>query len=270
MIEADLSDIRRLRLRTVAIRGLDDLVRPSEYRVRPEVATRAVRRLRLRGGLMLLSGLALIVGFMTGATVLEDRSADLESTGARVPGVVVEVRQGLARGLPDSIEVRFAVDGIERVRSMNLNDVSPVLNPGDPITVFYDRADPERIGAPGVSNDPFWTFIPMVIAFVLGTPLSVAGTIGYSRWRRRARALRRSGWRPGRAVTVRSRSRVVTIQFDDPAGGRLTVVMTRPVMLPIPREIVLGPVLVGGSRRRLSVLFLRGPVLAAVKPGAID
>ncbi|WHT20253.1 DUF3592 domain-containing protein [Crossiella sp. CA-258035] len=268
MIEADLSDIRRLRLHTVAIRGLDDLIRPSEYRVRPEVATRAVRRLRVRGGLMLLSGLALVVGFITGATVLEDRAAGLEATGVRVPGVVVQVRQGFVRGVPDSIEVRFAVDGTERVRSMNLNDGSPVLNPGDEITVFYDRDDPERIGAPGVPNDPFWAFIPMVIAFVLGTPLSVAGAIGYGRWRRRARALRRSGWRPGRAVTVRSR--VVTIQFDDPADGRQTIVMTRPVMLPIPREIVLGPVLVGGSRRRLTVLFVQGPVLAAAKPRSID
>nr|WP_276328991.1 DUF3592 domain-containing protein [Crossiella equi] len=123
---------------------------------------------------MLLTGVAMLIGLMAGAVALEDRYLDLEANGKQVAGTVVEVHAGY-RGTGDAVEVRFTVDGIPRVRSLNLDDTSPRYSAGDPITVLQDPADPERIAAPGVSNDPGWATLLMVLAVVLVVMLIPVG-----------------------------------------------------------------------------------------------
>ncbi|GAA2796353.1 DUF3592 domain-containing protein [Crossiella cryophila] len=150
------------------------------------------RRYRLRGLLMALAGLPLLVGFLVGAVLLENRSADLAANGVPAPAVVVEAHPG-ARGLPGSVAVRFAVNGVERTRSLSLDDDSQPLRAGDRITVFHDRADPDRIAAPGASNDPPLATILMIAALLLGGFLFLFGLFDVLRWTRRARAARQRG-----------------------------------------------------------------------------
>lgn len=263
MIDATIRNVCRLRWTAVLVRGRDDLIRPAQHTVSVAVATLAVRRLRRRGRLMLLSGLLLFVGFVVGATLLVDRADELLATGRTAPGVVVGTEPG-RRGAAGSIQVRFTVEGEVRTRWMNLDDTSPELGVGDPITVFYDRRDPERIAAPGVANDPYLPSMLTIAAFVVSVVLLPPGLIGSVRWGRRARALRRHGWRRG-VVEARGR-RLHHIEFPaDPSERAVTVVTTRPVNYAIPPEFRTGEVLVGGRGRHLTVVFTRGPVLAAAR-----
>src|SRR2546430_10607602 len=67
---AELADFRRLRLRTIATRGSDDLRGLGRHKVSDKVATEAVVRLRRRGVVMLVAGLVSLAGFVVGLTVL--------------------------------------------------------------------------------------------------------------------------------------------------------------------------------------------------------
>jgi hypothetical protein len=263
LIEATILIVRRLRWTTVLVRGQDDLIRPAQHTVPDAVATLAVRRLRRRGRVMLSSGLLLFVGFVVGANLLVGRADELLATGRTAPGVVVGTEPGW-RGAAGSIEVRFIVGGVEWTRWMNLDDTSPVLGVGDPITVFYDPRDPERIAAPGVANDPFLPSVLTTGAFVVSVVLLPPGLIGSVRWGRRARALRRHGWRRG-SVEARGK-RVHHVHFPEDSPDRtVTLVTTRPVAHAIPPEFRTGEVLVGGRGRHLTVVFTCGPVLAAAR-----
>lgn len=153
MREAGIEDVRRLRLLAVTVRGQDDLLQSGEYFVPDSVATLAVRRLRRRARVMFLIGFVLFTGFVVGANLLVDRFDELLATGEATLGVVVGGGSGL-RGSAGYIDVRFSVAGVERTRSMNLDNSSPVLEVGDPITVFYDRDDPDRIAAQGRVQRP--------------------------------------------------------------------------------------------------------------------
>lgn len=275
--EARIEDVRRLQLRAVGVRGMDDLTQPGEYSVPESVATMAVRRLRRRGRVMFLIGLLLFAGFVVGANLLVNRADELLTTGEPTSGVVVGESSGIG-GSAGSIDVRFTIAGVERTRSMNLDDSSPVLEVGERITVFYDRHDPERIAAPGVSNDPFLPNLLTVVAFVLSATLLPPGVIGLIRWSRRARSLRRHGWRRGQVET--NGNRVHHIRFPrngsstgptvdnrstDSLDHAMTVVTTYPVAHQIPLEFRTGEVLVGGHGRCLTLVFTRGPVLAAAR-----
>lgn len=271
MIDATIRIVRRLRWTTVLVRGLDDLTWPAQYAVSEAVATLAVRRLRRRGRVMLLCGLLLFAGFVTGAVLLEDRAHELLSTGRTAPGVVVGTEPGF-RGAAGSIEVGYTVEGEERTRWMNLDDTSPVLDVDDRITVFYDPLDPDRIAAPGVANDPVWAAYATIVAFVVSVVLLPPGVIGSIRWGRRLRAVRRHGWRRG--LVEAAGKRLNHIRFlDDPSGRAMAAVTTYPVNHSIPPEFRTGEVLVGGRGRRLTLVFTLGPVLAAaraVRTGARD
>ena len=257
MIEATIGVVRRLRLIAVLVRGQDDLTEPVQYSVPEAVATLAVLRLRRRGRATLLCGLLLFAGFVTGANLLVGRADELLATGGSTPGVVVGTRPGFG----GSVDVAFTVEGVERTRSMDLDDSSPMPAEGDRITVFYDRQDPERIAAPGISNSPFFPNILTVTAFVVSVVLLPPGLIGSVRWGRRARSLRRHGWRRGHVDAEGKRIHHVRFPSDPP----VTAVTTHPVAHPIPPEFRTGEVLVGGSGRHLIVVFTLGPVLAAAR-----
>jgi hypothetical protein len=74
---AGIGEIRRLRVRTIASRGSDDLRELGRHRVSDEVATLAVLRLRRRGVVMLV----IAVGFAVGPVLL--------GSAASLPGVDV-------------------------------------------------------------------------------------------------------------------------------------------------------------------------------------
>src|SRR2546430_16623354 len=87
---AELADFRRLRLRTIATRGSDDLRGLGRHKVSDKVATEAVVRLRRRGVGMLVAGLVSLAGFVVGLTGL--------GAPTEPPGVVQLIAVG--RGAP--------------------------------------------------------------------------------------------------------------------------------------------------------------------------
>lgn len=262
--EAKIGDVRRLRFRTIAIRGLDDLKSPAPYAVSPQLATLAVRRLRRRAAVMFLVGFALLAAFVTAANVVETGGEELAATGARTEGIVVDT-VSRSRFTSGSITVRFSVGGAERVRSINLNDTSPEYHPGDTVTVIYDPADPERIATPDTGNDPYWVTLLIATTLVASAIVLPSGGICLVRWSRRLRSVRRHGWRQGRADIGDTRwQRTILTIFTGP--DVITVATTRPIALPIPFDVTRSAVHLGGQGKHLTVMFLTGPFLVPAKP----
>src|SRR2546430_17165547 len=91
---AELADFRRLRLRTIATRGSDDLRGLGRHKVSDKVATEAVVRLRRRGVVMLVAGLVSLAGFVGGVTGLgaaagRPRVGQVPAVALGAPGVLV-------------------------------------------------------------------------------------------------------------------------------------------------------------------------------------
>ena len=252
------------RMRGLLSVGVDDLPWPRRTSVTPALATLIVRRVWRRALVMVLLGLVVLVTWIVGVNAIETSAEQLAATGARTEGVVVDV---LPRSRVDSgsITVRFTVDGVERERSINLDDTSPAFHPGDPVTVIYDPNDPERIATPETHNDPTWVTILLVIGIVLSLVLLPAGTISLVRWSRRLRSVRRHGWRHCRAYiddATWSHSYLTITCGDDTR----TVVTTLPVVMPIPVNFSRSTVYLGGAGKHLTVLLLTIPIILSAKP----
>ncbi|MFL6140698.1 MAG: DUF3592 domain-containing protein [Labedaea sp.] len=259
----ELAKIRRLRLRTL-LRGRDDLDVNVSRTVRPEVATRAVRRLRRRGWVVLLAGLVGCVGAVTVADVMTARSEALLAAGDQTPAVVVGTNER-TRFSAGTISVRYTAGGVERVGEINLNDSSPAYHVGDQVTVVYDPADPGRLRTPEEENDPTWAVILFAILLVFGLLLVGSGVGAVVRWQRRVRSARAHGWRPGRAEVrdVKRGSALLDIWL---AGEWIQVRTTRPVAYPFPYQLSLSDIQLGGTGRALVVVLHTGPFVMAAKP----
>ncbi|MCE7002538.1 DUF3592 domain-containing protein [Kibdelosporangium philippinense] len=253
---AEIDDVRRLRLRTVW--GMDDLTELTHHRAGPDLATAAVRRLRLRSRLFTVTGLLLLIGFSLGAALIEREANELLPGWWRVDGTVVDTGPGF-------IDVRCVVDGVEQVVPAKLTGSSPNYEIGDPVTLVYDP-DAPRYQADDPPNASFLTAATMISSLVGGVFLLSGGLIAGGRWNRRMRSVRKQGWRSGRAlVRQRLRGRIVlTIKFPD--GDVLTAVTVRPVILPLPMGLTASDVYVGGQGSALSIMFLTGPFVVAAKP----
>lgn len=257
-MEATIDDVRRLRSRTF-LRGCDDLRAPGDFTVSEQVATAAVRSLRRRGWWIVLTGAATFLVFVTGASISTDRYDRLMAGGATAEAVVVDTRAGF-RGGSGSVDVRYTADGAERTRTLNLDDESPHLTPGDRIAVHFDPAAPDDVVAEGITNDDGWFTWLLAFVFITWVFLLPAGLIAVGRWGRRTRSLRRGGWQRGHAEV--DEGRVHRVSFPD-AKPPLLLKTTRPVAAGIPRWFRTGDVLVGGTGRHRTLVFESGPVLAA-------
>ncbi|MBM7775473.1 ribosomal protein S28E/S33 [Actinokineospora baliensis] len=163
-------------------------------------ATAAVRRALLRSVALFAAGVLLFVAACLTDAAIDDQRATLLTDGVRVPGVVVAVVDR-TRHTSGSIDVRFAVDGQERVRTLTLLVPDPPIRAGDPITLTYDPADPERLATAQAGTDPPFALTAVELATTMAAVgLTAAGTILIARWSRRLIATRRHGWRPGTAT----------------------------------------------------------------------
>lgn len=154
----------------------------------------AVRRYRRSGRLWLVAGMALFVAAVVIASRSQDRSEQLEQTGDRTVGVVVDVHRGnrLSEG---SIDVRFEAHGAVHVKQINLNSDSPLYAIGDEVEVIYDPTNLSNIRTTEEENDSGWSVFAFVIGFVGGLlAMPVGWTIG-RRARRWKRMFEQQPWR---------------------------------------------------------------------------
>lgn len=198
----------------------------------------AMRR-RRRGGVatVVLGVLALAAAYLA-ALVDTERDERLEASGVRAPGVVL-------RAWPPSIDspgkadVRFQVDGVERVRTLNWASFDTGVQVGDQVTVMYDPADPEQLHIAELSNDPLWWTLLIGASAVAGLVLIPVGVVRTRRWARHAAA---TGWRRGTASFVKEAEDgiEVTVRFDD--GGSAVVAYDRPMFVRRPELLADGDV----------------------------
>lgn len=163
---------------------------------------------------IMLAGLVLLAGFAFGAIALDERAAEFEARGTRVPGVVVGVHGGFRQSW--TADVRYRVGNVEKEGTIR-TDSNPTFKAGDSITVIYDPSDQERIAAPGFPNDPTGAVVVMALALLAGLSTFIVGLVRLVRavftrprdhahpssprtWRSRFPSLR-----PGRHARVRRR-----------------------------------------------------------------
>jgi hypothetical protein len=156
-----------------------------------EAALRAYRRRCRR---LLFVGLPCLIAFIVATNLVYGRASDLERTGVRYPGTIVEVDQARGTG-SGSLIVEFQADmGVKRWATIRLNDGSPHYGAGEPTVVIVDPNDPDHLSIPGETNQSRISVLPMIALLVAGGLLTIAGIGGLLRARRQASMLRRSGW----------------------------------------------------------------------------
>lgn len=147
---------------------------------------------RRHAWIFVAAGLALLVGFVVAASWVAGAAEELEETGARVPGTVVERR---GSGEDGSIVVEFSWEEELRTEVVQLDAESPRYQRHQPVTVLVDRDNPGRVSVLGEWNQSELTVLPMVLALVGGVGMLITGVWGLVRARRQRRLLERTGWR---------------------------------------------------------------------------
>ncbi|WP_018683639.1 DUF3592 domain-containing protein [Actinokineospora enzanensis] len=260
-MEARLADVRRLSLHTAIISPWQLPLPARDFTsMAPEVATRAVRRLRTRALVLVLLGVVSAAAFVVASVLLDDRYTGLREHGVAVPGVVVSV---YTTNHTDKMSVRFPVDGVDRVRELSLDDQEPAV--GDQVTIYYDPADPDRLAAGITANMPGWQLGLLAGALGAFVLLTTVGSISLTRWARRARAVRRHGWWPGTARPHPDWPRILEVRFDDWPDTVLHLTPGYSAGDSLTDELRTGPVLIGGTGRRITIVYLRGPMLQAAR-----
>ncbi len=155
----------------------------------PETA-KALQRYRLRGALLVSLGPVLLIAAAEIAAVMQARADRLLASGRRVPGTVVEMREGnpTARiSPPDKIVVRYEAEDSTRQATINLDDESPRYRVGQQVEVVYDPDDPDRVRTSEEDNDPSWAVTIFVYGLVWAPIAIVVGIVRLvraGRWRR--------------------------------------------------------------------------------------
>lgn len=153
----------------------------------------ALRSYRRNAAVITLLGVVLVVGFVVLANRLETDSEQLERTGVRVPGRVVDVDPGFRN--PGSIDVAFAVAGEQRAARIALDSSTHDYVVGQPVVVVIDREDPDHLSIVGESNDPPGVVLMMAMALVAGGFAVGIGATSLARVARQWRLLAAEPWR---------------------------------------------------------------------------
>jgi hypothetical protein len=226
--------------------------------VEPDAQTPRLRVFGRRALVIALLWLVAAGGVFAGLIVYEYPARELLRDGVHVTGKVLWFDEH-----PDAIRVSFDVRGDLRYATIPVTS-GRRYTAGGTLTVIYDRANPSRARTAledGMDNGGapvFWIAALFALTFA---GVSLAASI---RWRRRHRAVLRTGWRPASA-TVRpdypvSRGRhLPDILVEYPDGGRADLRASMSChgstyLWHQPRR----PAWVGGSGRDMVVLFSRG------------
>jgi hypothetical protein len=138
--------------------------------------------------------MALFVGFCVAATVVADRTRDLERTGVRVDGTVVGYSAG-TRVTSEYVDVEFNFAGDHRIERVLLDDSSPIYDENERVVVIVDPDDVDRLTIEGETNQSSWSVWVMIAALIGGGAGLIAGPWSLLRARRQRRLLEAEPWR---------------------------------------------------------------------------
>lgn len=162
------------------------------------VETARLRPLAVRALALLVLWLALLAGGLVGFAALSASADRLLATGTHVTGRVLDAYH--PRRGSSTIYVEYPVGQDWKFAEISWESDRAYV-PGQAITVVYDPADPTRVRTPDETNDDqFWSWVCGIGALgaLGGIPFSALAAVN---WRRRYRAVRRTGWRIA-SVTV--------------------------------------------------------------------
>ncbi|MFJ1765358.1 DUF3592 domain-containing protein [Amycolatopsis sp. NPDC088138] len=190
-------------------------------------------------------------------------SADhLLKTGVRVTGKVLGVYRH-SRG-EDTIHVAYPV-GYGHFRYADIVwDSGRQYTEGQPITVVYDKADPDRVRTPDETNgDQTWTWVLVLGTIAAGSGL-VLSVIAAVNWRRRYRAVSATGWRiasvtvvPDYPVRKGRHMPDITVAYRDGTRITLRAATSSHGSVPLKQE-PNRRAWIGGTDRDMVVLFPHG------------
>jgi hypothetical protein len=232
----------------------------GEGRIDLDAQTAGLRRIARHAAALVLAWTALIAAGLAGVVAADQTAAGLLATGVRVEGVVLAVHQP-SKG-PSSFWVRYHSPGESWTEEIG-RDSARVYNVGDAVTVVYDPDEPAHVRTTEEPNENQilvgFSVIPLLFGLA-GLPFAAKAAVG---WRRRARAIARTGWRIA-TVTVapgfpaRSHHPEILVRYRD--GSELVV---RTAMSVHGAGYLVGEkdrrAWIGGWGRRMAVLFPYGP-----------
>jgi hypothetical protein len=170
-------------------------------------ATRgALARARRRVLIVVALGVLGLVGFAVPVGVISDANEELRVHGARTAGTVAVLYHGRYDGHAD---IRFSVDGRDRLGSVDLGSDADYFSEGQRVTVYFDASDPSRMTIDDEDNQPGWSVLPMSIALAVAVMSVVLAPL--MEWRRRrTRAVLRSGpWEPVHVSVLQDHKRLL-------------------------------------------------------------
>ncbi|MGW5719065.1 hypothetical protein ACWEVP_23035 [Amycolatopsis sp. NPDC003865] len=173
----------------------------------PELDARLRRVSRRATGFAVGWAVVLAAGF-TQVALVSAAAEDLLATGFHEPGVVVHVHAS-PRGT-SYIWVRHG-DRTDRI----LWESDRRYQGGEEVIVVYDPADPARVRTADESNEDeaqlSFGMVP-ILAALFGLPFSIGLAAG---WRRRIRAVERTGWRRAGVTDGLGGGRYLAAEFRD-------------------------------------------------------
>ncbi|MEV7096427.1 DUF3592 domain-containing protein [Amycolatopsis sp. NPDC051045] len=220
--------------------------------------TRKLRVLGRRALVLMVLWLVVAGGAFAGLIAFERPSGELLRDGVRVTGKVLQ-----AVDRPRKIHFSYAVQGDLRFATIAVNSGRRYAE-GGPVTVIYDPANPARVRTlleDGVDRRASAAWWLLAFCVLMAAAFSMVASI---RWRRRHRAVLRTGWRPA-AVTVQPDRPIRTgrhlpdilVEYRDGSRAELRASTSSHGSTPL-RHQPGRPAWVGGSGQDMVVLFPTG------------
>jgi hypothetical protein len=207
---------------------------------------------------MLVLGAVVMAAFVLMQALISASSADLHQHGLRTTGYIATLYPdtGHQSGHAD---VRYEVDSTAYQRPVDLGSDADHYQPGQIVTVIYDRNHPGRMTIDGEDNQPAASVAPAEVAFAIGLPLLLVGLASTWRWLRNWQVMSGGPWLVHAVTTLDAWSGRL---IDVTGVGPIRLARVAPSVF-----LICGPVwLVGRGRRTLlspgasgRLLLARGP-----------
>jgi hypothetical protein len=155
-----------------------------------EMTARRVVRHRRTWQLVALLGAAMLIAFFVLVNLYAGPTMDLESSGARVEGVVTDVMGQGEAPFDGAIEVQYVYGGQTFDAHIYRDDNSPFYYVGEAVTVAVDPSDPGVATVGGSDNEGPAEVLLFVALLLLGAVALLMGSlmlIGMRLTRRKAR-----------------------------------------------------------------------------------